>query len=442
MKLKILFKNKISHYTIVCLFAILFCSFDANAQDVTIKGAVTDSEDNAPLPGVTVVVKGTTKGESTDFDGKYTIKAKIGETLLFAYLGMKNKEVKITGATLNVSLESDTESLDEIVVVGYGTVKKKEITGAVSRLDVGDIEEFVTSDVASRLQGQIAGVSVSSASGEPGEAANIQIRGITSLSGTNTPLFVVNGIPQIGDPGLSANEIETIDVLKDAASTAVYGSRGAAGVILITTKTGKEGNMSIDFETNAGLQFLGKGTPLMNTEDQLFYEINTFNYFGGFPPVTNANPEWLNNDNKFDDYVLVNAAEVNTYNLNISGGTDKFTYNASGSLFDQDGSLINSNFKRYNARISGTYKTGNWNINSSVAITHEDRRRSSTGLIVTASRYRPYFPAIEPDADVAFVNSSGGTQTPAVALGQALKRKDDSSRDRTNISLGVRRKIT
>lgn len=442
MKLKKFFKDKVYRYNIVFFLTILLSSFNANAQDITIKGTVTDSADNTPLPGVTVIVKGTTKGESTDFDGKYTIKAKIGETLLFAYLGMKNKEVKITGTTLNVSLESDTESLDEIVVVGYGAVKKREITGAVNRVDVESIEQFVTSDVASRLQGQIAGVSISSASGEPGEAANIQIRGITSLSGTNTPLFVVNGIPQIGDPGLSPNEIETIDVLKDAASTAVYGSRGAAGVILITTKKGKEGTMNIDFETNVGFQFLGEGTPLMNTEDQLFFEINTYNYFGGFPPVTNTNPEWLNNDNKFDDYVLVNAAEVNTYNLNISGGTKNFTYNASGSLFDQDGSLINSNFKRYNGRISTTYKTDNWNINGSVATTNENRRRSSTGLIVTASRYRPYFPEIDPNADVAFVNSSGGTQTPAVALGQALKRKDDSTRDRTNISLGVRRKIT
>ena len=443
MKLKFLLKNKIITYSILSLFAVLFCSFEAKAQNITIKGTVTDSADGTSLPGVSVIVKGTTRGASTDFDGIYSIKAKIGETLVFAYLGMKNKEVKITNTTLNVSLESDTESLDEVVItVGYGAVKKKEITGAVNRVVTKDIEQFITSDVASRLQGQIAGVSVSASSGEPGEAANIQIRGITSLSGTNTPLFVVNGIPQIGDPGLAPNEIESLDILKDAASTAVYGSRGAAGVILITTKQGKEGAMSIDLNYNSGFQFLGNGAPLMNTADQLFYEINTANYFGGFDPVTVTNPEWLGNDNAFDDYVLVDAAEVKTYSLNIIGGTDKFSYSASGSLFDQDGALINSNFKRFNGRVSVQYKTDNWKINGSIATTNEDRRRSSAGLIVSANRYRPYFPQIDPNSNIAIVNSSGGTRTPTVALGQALKRKDDSNRDKTNINLGVRRKIT
>jgi len=442
MKLKKLLKNKISHYSVLCLFAITFCSFSINAQELSITGIVTDVEDGTPLPGVSVLVKGTSNGASTDFDGKYTIKAKIGETLFFAYLGMKNKEVKITSTTLNISLDSDTESLDEIVVIGYGAVTKKEVTGAVNRVVTKDIEQFITSDVASRLQGQIAGVSVSASSGEPGEAANIQIRGITSLSGTSTPLFVVNGIPQIGDPGLAPNEIETIDILKDAASTAVYGSRGAAGVILITTKQGKDGAMSIDLNYNTGFQFLGGSTPLMNTEDQLFYEINTFNYFGGFEPITNTNPEWLGNDNAFDDYVLVDAAEVKTYSLNMVGGTDKFSYSASGSLFDQDGSLLNSNFKRFNGRISVQYNTDNWKINGSIALTNEDRRRASAGLIVNANRYRPYFPQIDPNSDIALVNSNGGTRTPTVALGQALKRKDDSNRDKTNINLGVTRKIT
>ncbi|WP_299668264.1 TonB-dependent receptor [uncultured Polaribacter sp.] len=435
-------KNKILQYWILSFFVMLFCSVNIKAQTTKVKGTVTDSVNGEPLFGVSVFVKNTTRGTTTDFDGKYSIEASIGETLTFLYLGMKNKEVKITKPELNVSLESDTESLDEIVVVGYGKVNKKEITGAVNRIKSENIDQFITSDVASRLQGQVAGVSVSSASGEPGEPANIQIRGITSLSGSNTPLFVVNGIPQIGDPGLAPNEIETIDILKDAASTAVYGSRGAAGVILITTKQGKEGIMSINFEANQGFQFLGEGTPLMNTRDQLFYEVTSFNNFGGFGPLTANTPEWINNDNTFDNFVLVDAAEVKTYNLNISGGTDKFSYNASGSLFDQDGSIINSNFKRYNARISTTYKTDNWNINASIASTNENRRRTSEGLIVTASRFRPYFPAIDLSSNVALVNETAGSQTPIIGLSEALKRKDDSTRDRTNLNFGVRRRLS
>jgi len=412
------------------------------AQQTQVKGVVTDAEDGMPIPGVTVIIQNTNSGTNTDFDGNYTISAKVGDVLVFSAIGKLSTTVIVTGPKHDVGMEEDPEELDAVIVVGYGTVKKIEVTGAVSRLESDDIDQFVTSDVASRLQGQIAGVSVSSSSGEPGEAANIQIRGVTSLSGNNTPLFVVNGIPQIGDPGLSPNEIETIDVLKDAASTAVYGSRGAAGVILITTKTGKDGVMKVDFGYDYGIQSLGQGTPLMNTDDQIFYEITTFENFGGFEPIINNNPEWLNNDNTFDGLVLAKNAEVKTYQLNISGGTDKFSYNASGQLFDQDGSLINSNFKRYNGRITSTYKTDNWQIDGSVAITNENRRRSSAGLIVTASRYKPYFPEIDPDAEVAFVNSSGGTQTPTVALGEALKRKDDSNRDRTNINLGIKRKLS
>ena len=439
MKNKLLTKkiNFMRHISLLLLMT-LGVSLFGYAQ---VSGKITDASDGMPIPGVTVIVQGTNVGTSSDFDGNYTIEAKTGDVLNFTFIGLKSQTLIVSSTTASITMEEDAESLDEVIVVGYGSVKKKEVTGAVNRVKAKDIEQFVTSDIASRLQGQIAGVSVSASSGEPGEAANIQIRGITSLIGTNTPLFVVNGIPQIGDPGLSANEIETIDVLKDAASTAVYGSRGAAGVILITTKTGRDGVMSVDFDYSVGQQFLGVGTPLMNTADQLFYEINTANYFGGLDPATVNSPEWLGNDNTFDDYVLVDAAEVKTYNLNLSGGTEKFSYNASGSLYDQDGTLVNSNFKRYNGRISAQYNSGKWKINGSIATTNENRRRASAGLIVTASRYRPYFPEIDPDSDVAVVNSSGGTRTPTIALGQALKRKDNSNRDRTNVSLGIRRKL-
>ncbi|WP_281990637.1 SusC/RagA family TonB-linked outer membrane protein [Aquimarina aggregata] len=428
----------------LCLLILIMLNipFIGYTQDIIeIKGKVIGVTDNLPIPGVTILIKGSSIGVTTDFDGEYSIQAKTGDNLIFSYVGLKNVLVKVTGTTLNVIMEEDTESLDEIIVVGYGTVAKKEITGAVNRIDVKDIEQFVTSDIASRLQGQVAGVSVSSSSGEPGEAANIQIRGVTSLSGSNSPLFVVNGIPQIEDPGLSPNEIESIDVLKDAASAAIYGSRGAAGVILITTKSGKEGKTNVNFDYNSGFQFLGEGTPLMDARDQLFFEIDTHNLFGGFPPFIENNPEWLENDNSFDDFVLVNAAEVQTYNLNIAGGSNGLTYNISGSLFDQDGALVNSNFRRYNGRISAAYTADKWKINASIASTFERRKRSSEGLIVIASRYKPYLPVIDPNSDVAFVNSSPGTQTPAVALGQALRRRDNSTRDRSNINLGLNRSL-
>lgn len=435
------YKVKSTSYKISCLIVIIFFSTGTYAQISTISGVVRDKETNDLLPAVSVIVKGTKVGNSTDFDGKYTIKAKLGDTLQFLYLGKKTKEVLVTSTKIDVFLESDSESLEEVIVVGYGTVKKKEITGAVNRVKAKEIEQFIGADVATRLQGQVAGVSVSSASGEPGEAANIQIRGVTSLIGDNQPLYVVNGIPQVGDPGLSPNEIESIDILKDAASAAVYGSRGAAGVILITTKQGVEGKMKINFESNYGFQLLGQGTPLMNTEDQLFFEVDTENYFNGFGPLIDSASEWLNNDNTFDDFVLVNGADVQTYNLNMSGGAKGFSYNVSGSLFDQEGILINSNFQRFNGRIFARYDTDNWKIKTSIATTNETRRRSSVGLIGIASRFRPYFPEIDSNSDIVIVNDSDGAFTPINALAQALKREDDSSLDRTNLNLGVRRKL-
>ena len=442
MKLKKLISKEpnLRNRTFLLFLGILVSSLGF-AQQTEVKGVVTDAADGMPVPGVSVIVQNTSNGTSTDFDGNYNISVNIGDVLVFSYIGKLSSSVKVTGAKHDVALQDDVEELEAVVVVGYGTVKKIEVTGAVNRVDADDIENFVSSDVASRLQGQIAGVSVSSSSGEPGQAANIQIRGITSLAGSNTPLYVVNGIPQIGDPGLSSNEIETIDVLKDAASTAVYGSRGAAGVILITTKSGKDGVLKVDFDYNYGIQVLGQGSALMNTEDQIFYEIATARNTGIGVPINN-NPEWINNETDFDSYVLNQEAEVTTYNLNVSGGTDKFSYSAVGSLYDQDGSLVNSNFKRYNGRISTTYKTDNWKIDASIASTNERQQRASNGLIQNAIRFKPYFPALDVDGGVATANGVGGVRTPVTNLIGALGRRDIGYRDRTNINLSLRRSLT
>jgi TonB-linked SusC/RagA family outer membrane protein len=444
MKLTVLLKNRILHYSILSVFAILFCSFDAEAQKTTIAGTVVDSADNTPLPGVSVLVKGTTRGASTDFDGVFSIKAKIGETLIFAYLGMLNKEVKITKTQLSVSLDSDTESLEEIIVVGYGSVKKKELTGAVSRVKADDVEDFVTPDLSSALQGQVAGVNISSNSGAPGDNSSIQIRGITSLSGTNTPLFVVDGIPQAGDPGLSTNEIETIDILKDAASTAVYGTRGAAGVILITTKTGKNGVSKVSLNYTSGIQVLGDNISLMNTEQQFYFETQKKLNFptAGFNPGPNR-PEWLNNDTDFNTLVLNSAAESKSYSLNVSGGTKGFTYNVVGGLIDIDGSLINSGFKRYNGRATSGYSSDNWKINSSIAFTIENKDVTSNGLISSTMRYKPWFPLVEQGSTTFFTEEGeGGVRTPLNLFASASLRKDNRKTDKINASLSVTRKLS
>ncbi|WP_241664749.1 SusC/RagA family TonB-linked outer membrane protein [Seonamhaeicola maritimus] len=440
---KLIKVNKSTYsYLLALLFVALCSAMSVQAQNLTVTGTVTGSEDGLPIPGVAIVIKGTNTGSVTDFDGNYSINAKVGDMLQFSYLGMENESVKVTGSKLNVAMDSSLEDLEEVVVIGYGTVKKKELTGAVAQVKSEDIEQFVTSDVSSALQGQIAGVNVVASSGEPGAAAQVQIRGVTSISGTNEPLYVIDGVPQIGDPGLSPNEIETIDVLKDGASTAVYGTRGAAGVILITTKRGQEGRMSVTFDSSYGIQTLGDGIPLMNTAEQIYYETAQFNNgVSVFQPGPFNNVTWLNNDNKFDDYVLVNNAETKRHNLNFTGGTKNFTYNAVVGLFDQDGQLINSRFKRINSRISTTYKSENWTINGSLSFTTEKRARVSGGLINSAIRYKPYYPKVDPDVDVVITNGNGGVTTPLNLLALALKRKDDSNRDRFQGNLSLSRKL-
>ncbi|MDO6760981.1 TonB-dependent receptor [Tamlana sp. 2_MG-2023] len=436
-------KEKWRKLSLLTLILLLSLCFNLHAQQITVTGNVTSADDSLPIPGAAVLVKGTNTGAATDFDGNYSIQASIGDLIEISYLGMETTIVKVSQAQMNVKMNSDLDNLDEVIVVGYGTQKKKEITGAVAQVKAEDIEQFITADVSSTLQGQIAGVNVTAGSGEPGESSNIQIRGVTSLSGSNTPLFVVNGVPQVGDPRLASNEIETIDVLKDAASTAVYGARGAAGVILITTKQGKEGQLNVDFNYTYGIQSLGEGTPLMNTADNLTYETNRNKYSSvTFDPQIEKFPSWINNDNKFDDYVLNNYAEVKTYNLGISGGAKNFSYSIVGGLFDQDGALVNSNFKRYNGRATTSYDTDNWKIQGSIGYTIENRKRASNGLIVQASRYKPYFPAIDPNEDVSAIGDSGGIRTPSVALNQALRQEDLSTRDVINANLLLQRRLS
>ncbi|WP_111709761.1 SusC/RagA family TonB-linked outer membrane protein [Lutibacter citreus] len=423
-----------------CLLFLLCFTTNLQAQEMTVKGVVTGSEDGMPIPGVSVIVKNTSNGVATDFDGNYTISAKVGDYLVFSYLGMTDQTIKVTGSTYNVKLISNFESLEEVVVIGYGTITKKEITGAVAQVKAKEIEDFVTADIASAMQGQIAGVNIVSSSGQPGEESSIQIRGITSLAGSNEPLYVVDGIPQVGNPGISSNEIETIDVLKDAGSTAVYGARGAAGVILITTKRGKDGSARVTLTSSYGIQRMQKGLPLMNTDEQLYFDNVQKFYFNGFIP--NISQEaWLNNDNTFTDYVVVENAATQRYDLNLTGGTKDFSYNAVMGYLDQEGQIINSGFRRYNGRFSTTYKTKNWKFDGSVGFTSEKIKKTSTSLFQNAAYYSPLFPKVDLDSDIAYTDGSGGVNTPLNKLLQSIRGQNYSSKDRINTSLSVSRKF-
>ena len=432
-----------SRYLLSTFFAFLLSGIGGiQAQQITVRGVVTDAESGETLIGVNILLEkqsgeSSTLGTVTDIDGNYTIDAAINDVLSFSYTGMETKNISITSELLNVVMDPAAVNMDEIVVIGYGTARKKEIAGAVTQIKSKELQRINTADVASALQGQVAGVSVIAGSGEPGAAAQIQIRGITSLNGSNTPLFVVDGIPQDGDPRLSRNEIETIDILKDAASASIYGTRGAAGVILITTKQGKEGKTKVSLDALYGTQRINEGLPLMNANDQIYFETLREKYVDGTNgPAVNNNPDWLNNDTDLRNLVQNDGALSKSYNLGLSGGVENFSYNVVGGVFNQEGILINSGFKRYNARVNTNYKKGRWNIRAITSVSTEKNERLDGGLLLLATRYLPYFPDLSLDQEV-FDIFGGESETQTNFLVQRFKRTNVTNRDRINGSLNV-----
>ncbi|MDO6738727.1 TonB-dependent receptor [Wenyingzhuangia sp. 2_MG-2023] len=388
------YKKKWKRLLYLTMMMFLVFGFQLQAQKIGVNGTIMNSEDNLPIPGVSVVIKGSNIGTISDFDGNYTINAKIGDVLKFSYLGMNPKLIKVTKREINVEMQTNLEDLDEVVVIGYGAIKKKEVTGAVSSIKAKDIEQIVTSDLGTALQGQMAGVNVISSSGEPGATSEILIRGITSVAGSNSPLYVVDGLIQDSDPHISPNEIETIDVLKDAASTAIYGTRGAAGVILITTKQGKAGSLSIRANATYGIQHLnGTPTRLMNANQQTYFDLvkrrsnlvpdDKNPFLGEFP--TNK----FQYDTNFFKNVVIDNQPVKTVSLNMSGGTKDITYSVTTGLFKKEGTLVKSNFERFNVRANTTYKHGKLDIKANVSISSEQRDFTPGALVNQIIRYQP-----------------------------------------------------
>lgn len=326
---------------------------------LTIVGQVTDEENNEALIGVGVRVKGMDIGVTTDTEGRFSIKLPqmSGVILLFSYIGYKPQELKLNNRTgLQVHLQKDTKGLDEVVVVGYGTVKKKDLTGAVGSVDMESMYKAPVATFDQALAGRVAGVMVSSSEGQPGSPINIIIRGNNSLTQENSPLYVIDGFPiENPDNGvLNPDDIESIDILKDASASAIYGARGANGVIIITTKRGKEGAPVIRYSGSYGTQQNLKEIPVMGAYEfvKLQNEIK----------VGDLNETYLANNTSVDDYKnassidwqhqLFRTAPMQNHSLSLSGGTAQTKYTVSGQLLDQQGIIINSGFKRYQGKVS------------------------------------------------------------------------------------------
>lgn len=398
MNLKFLFNCKVKTFMAVLLGLLSFSL--ASAQSKTINGNVL--AEGQPLPGVSILVKGTNVGAVTDFDGNYFIKANPDAILVFSYVGYETRSISVNGkTTLNVTLQTDLSTLDEVVVVGYGSQKKQEVTGAVGQVKAEVLEQTTTVDIGAALQGQIAGVNVTSSSGAPGEASNILIRGFSSLmDGQNSPLYVVDGIPFDSDPQLSISEIETINVLKDAASTSIYGVRGAGGVILITTKQGKVGQMDIRFNTEYGMQQIQSTFNNMTREEYSYLHLlrsalNTNKPQGGVDGDIHRNSSYFTNDTDISDVLLNNNAIIENHSLNISGGNEGLTYNFNGSFFQQEGVFFNSNYKRFNVRANTQFTKGKWKIVTGLTFKRDDKLVPWGGMMNRIMDYQSFKPAID-----------------------------------------------
>jgi TonB-linked SusC/RagA family outer membrane protein len=429
MKFKIV---KYQHKAFYIAFFFVMCFSVVQAQTITVKGNVTG--DGEPLPGVSVLVKGTTNGVVADFDGNYKIKASTNSTLIFAYIGYATKEIRVSGkTTVNVNLTEDVSQLDEIVVIGYGTQKKKELTGAVAQIKSEEIMKISTSDLSSALQGQIAGVTVVASDGAPGSEANIMIRGLTSINGSNKPLYVVDGIPFEGDPKLSTSEVESIDVLKDAASAAIYGTRGAAGVILITTKKGKEGVMKVNLNAYYGVQNITSVTHIMDREDVLYsHFLQSFaqngNVFGNTWHSAENNSSQLTNNTNLIDFLQNDAAPIQNYSITLSGGKAGLTYNIVGNLFSQDGMVYNSGYDRFNVRSNAQLKKGKWDIKTGMSFRVEEKQIAPWGILRDAYRYKALQVDLENNLESIADAGDGSSADNLSYLGRKLLQEDNDER--------------
>ncbi|MGA0557950.1 SusC/RagA family TonB-linked outer membrane protein [Larkinella sp. VNQ87] len=331
----------------------------------TVSGKVT-SENGETLPGVSILVRGTTTGTTTDVNGNFSLTVpNTDETLVFSFIGFQTQEVPISGrSTINVTLATDIQALQEVVVVGYGTQRRQELTNAVSSVGARAIERQPVAGFDQALQGQAPGIQVTAPTGAPGAGINIRIRGNNSISLTNSPLYVIDGVQilptydqelGIGNQRpnplntLNPNDIESIDVLKDGAAAAIYGLRASNGVVVITTKRGKTGKPQVSFNAYYGSQRLRRKIEMLNARQFAEY-FNEANVAAGNPPAF-TNLDNLPYDTDWQDAVY-RTGPIQNYQISLSGGTDRTKYYVSGGYFKQNGILLNSGFDRYNFKLN------------------------------------------------------------------------------------------
>jgi TonB-linked SusC/RagA family outer membrane protein len=358
----------------------------ALVADVPVSGRVTQRNGDG-LPGVTIIVQGTTIGTSTDVNGNFSLSVPEGSTLIISSIGFTRQEVRISGAnpSLNVVLVDDAKALSEVVVVGYGTQERGSVTGAISSVGAAEIVRQPVADATQAIQGKVSGVTVISNGGAPGGASGtaVRVRGITS-AGNNNPLYVVDGfpLPDGGDNQLNAispNDIESIDILKDASATAIYGVRAANGVVIITTKRGKAGRTNVNLDVYRGVQTVARRLDLLSASEYAVIN-NESRLAKGLPIVVDKlrDPASLGEGTDWQDLVF-RRAQIQNYSLSATGGSEKARYAVSGTYFQQDGIIIGTNFERFTLRANGDVQIGRMlKLGNNIQLTHLEDRQVTT----------------------------------------------------------------
>lgn len=394
MNLKDLTKKAVSTLFLSMLFSIAFAQ-------TTATGVVKDKS-GEPMIGVNVLVKGTTNGTITDFDGNFSISGVPNNaTLLVSYIGYLSKEVK-AGKNLTIVLEEDNKTLDEVVVIGYGTVKRRDLTGSVASVTGEKLAANPVTNVAQALQGILPGVSVTSQDGRPGAGMSIRIRGGGSITQSNNPLFIVDGVQVSGIDDIPADNIESIDVLKDAASTAIYGARGANGVILVTTKGGKEGKATVKYNMYYQIKETPETLDVMDAYDFVLWNWSYATAYGdsygdGVARYYGLGSKYGNHLNEYSgvkshNYVndVMKTAGAWNHDVSLSGGTDKTKYYASVNYTDDKGTRIQSGYKRWNANLKLVQQINkDLNVDFDVRYSETEVEGRDFGIATSAYRYRP-----------------------------------------------------
>ncbi|GAA4442237.1 TonB-dependent receptor [Ravibacter arvi] len=455
-------KNTLTRVWLCCLLGITFClttALPAHAQDgkTPARGKVTSEDEQAPLIGATVTEKGTTNGTTTDVEGSFRLEVGPRATLVVSFIGYLAKEVPVGNAsTFNISLAPDQQQLQDLVVVGYGTQRKKDVTGSITSIKADDIIQPSAAGFDQMLQGKVPGVQVTQTTGAPGGNVNILIRGISSITGGNQPLYVIDGFP-IGSGGggssmssygnanfssanmanntatrinpltsINPSDIESIEILKDASATAIYGSRGANGVVIITTKRGAYGKSQINIDASYGFQEVANKLKLMNARQYADYLVdgrdNAWVYAGGKKTDPNEirsaatrvrpefrNPDALTTDTDWQD-VIFRVAPVKNLQLSANGGTEKARYMISGGYFSQEGIIINSDYERFNLRVNvdaqlnkrvkvGSSTYGSYGFGR---FANTESHYGAGGLIANVLAASPTIPVYNPDGSYYF----------------------------------------